>query len=125
VCGFGTKFETFATTCLLSLTETDNLNAVKVEVKLCCKITNLLLVTKEYWITDSLVLCLYCSLHHCWVNTLSKYHTLWVAASSLVEFLSELALLTHNLLEVSSVCVPVLDRLAGNATLHSGTCNSH
>ena len=98
------------------MAQVDNLNTVQTQFEFLGELHDALVITKQYWLANTLGLSLHCSFEHSGVNTLGEYHSLWMAAGSIVELLSELGLLSEQLAQAVLVCCPVLDFLAGNTT---------
>ena len=59
------------------------------------------------------------------MNTLGKYHTLGIATGGFVELLSQFALLSHDVLQVCGIGIPVGYLLACHTALHSCLCHGH
>ena len=105
------------------MTQVDNLDTVEVEVQLFGQFRNHLVVTQQDGVADAFSLRLYGSFQHSGVYSFSKYHTLWMSRGSSVELLSQFSLLTEQYRQRTLVFIPVLDGLAGHATLDGSLGN--
>ena len=71
-----------------------NLYICKVELQAIGQAIQAVRVTKQDWLADSFLTGLHCRLHHRWVSTFRKYHTLRMQSRSGMQITSELGLLT-------------------------------
>ena len=107
------------------MAEIDDFDTLEAEVEFLSKLFDALVVTQEDGMTYSFCFGLYGCLEHGRVYAFGKHYALGIAAGGVVELAGELALLTHELAQLSGVGLPVGDGLACHTALHGSTGYSH